>query len=639
MALRPKRGPFWQALPLMVLIVGLVATWFAYAPGLGGSLQFDDHHNLGGLATVSDRASAFGFIATGTAGPLGRPLALASFVPHAYAWPDGTAVLLRTNILIHLLNGVLLTWFLLLMGRAQRQTEHQAALISTGASAIWMLMPLLASSSLFIVQRMTTLSAMFVLIGAIAYMYARQTTDRSPILALCGMTIALGAGAALAALAKENGVLLFLYILAVEATLLDRPASISRRLWRSWFIAVLLCPLAVLLIFLASVIPYSENTVLFRNFTGYERLITQAGILWNYLYLAFLPNVGSLGPFHDDYPIQRTILSLLPLLSVGGWLAAIFAAFMLRRKLPLFTFAIAWYVLGHLLESTTVGLELYFEHRNYLPLIGPVYALVAGLVHIEQKWRRLAVIGTVAYGGVLGVILFSTASLWGSPVLAAEMWHIYKPNSLRAVQYLSGILESQGDPFAARRLLRRFSDANPEIHTVRLQELVITCRLERTDDHDEAIRSLEEKLSTSHFNHAGPIALEQLDFLVREGRCPSIDNQAVYRLGLSMLDNPRFNLPIVQHNIHVVMARIGIDQKDFSLAVTHMNKALQAYHNFDTLLLAVGILNSGGRLDISRDLLDDAKRRPAPRNPVRAHQWRNELERIDVALLAMERSR
>jgi hypothetical protein len=67
---------------------------------------------------------------------LGRPIALASFVPQAYAWPDAPDVFLRTNILIHLLNGILVTWFLYLLGRAQGQDEKKAALIAAGAGAL-----------------------------------------------------------------------------------------------------------------------------------------------------------------------------------------------------------------------------------------------------------------------------------------------------------------------------------------------------------------------------------------------------------------------------------------------------------------------------------------------------------------------
>lgn len=247
----PKSHRRLHALTAIALLTGLLAAWFAYAPGIGGIPQFDDRANLSDLDTVRDPESAFRFVAKGTAGPTGRPLALASFMAQAYAWPDAPEVLLRTNILIHLLNGLLVTWLLYLIGVARAETAQRAALIAVGSGSIWMLMPLLASSSLFIVQRMTTLSAVFTLLGAVGYMYARQRVDQRPRTALFAMTLALGAGTILGVLAKETGALLFLFILAVEVTLLDRPLSVSPRLWKTWLGVFFIGPLVALLVYLA----------------------------------------------------------------------------------------------------------------------------------------------------------------------------------------------------------------------------------------------------------------------------------------------------------------------------------------------------------------------------------------------------
>jgi protein O-mannosyl-transferase len=622
-----------HALAVLILLAGLLATWFAYSQGLGASLQFDDHHNLGGLANVHDATTAFQFVSSGSAGPLGRPLALGSFIPQAYAWPSAPEVFLHTNILLHLLNGVLVTWLLYLLGCARKQPEQKAALIAVGAGTIWLLIPLLASSSLLIVQRMTTLSAAFTLLGAVGYMYARQSSDRRPVLALLGMTVALGGGAVLAALAKENGVLLFVFILAVEFALLDRPENIPRGLWRGWFSAVLIAPTITLAIYLASLLPYSESLVLRRDFTGVERLITQAGILWKYLYLAFLPNIPSLGPFQDDHQVQRSLLDPLTILAVVGWLLTISAAIALRRKAPLFAFAVAWYLAGHLLESTTVSLELYFEHRNYLPLIGPIYALVGSLAELGRARRRLALIGAAAYAAILGSVLFSITSLWGSPDVAAEMWQIYKPQSTRATQHLAMALERQGFPSAARRLLARHVEANPDARAVKLQMLTITCQLEPRSDQGETIDVLEEELLEARFDYSHLAALHQLYQLARSQHCPNIPVSAIHQLGDSLLKNPRFNIPIVQHNLHAILAKVSVDERNFESAMRHLEAALNAHHNTDTLRFAIQTLNSGGRSDISRQLLTEAKQRTPPTHPMRARQWRHELDLIEESLL------
>src|SRR5690606_33752686 len=117
---------------------------------------------------------------------------------------------------------------------------------------------------------------------------------------------------------------------------------------------------------------YSEDVLTVRDFDAGDRLLTEAHVLWEYLRYAFLPTPTGLGPFHDDHSIYRDWLNPQALLVVGAWLASIAGAIALRKRAPLFSFAVAWYLFGHALESTTIPLEIYFEHRNYVPLLGPL---------------------------------------------------------------------------------------------------------------------------------------------------------------------------------------------------------------------------------------------------------------------------
>src|SRR5690606_8942634 len=145
-----------------------------------GSIHFDDPHNLGGLTRVVDWPSALDFIASGRAGPTGRPLALATFAAQAYAWPHSPETFLYTNVCLHLLNGVLVAWFLYLLLGAARHDSKTAALTATTAAGLWMVTPLLASTSLMIVQRMALLSAPLTFAALVAYLYCRALPARRP---------------------------------------------------------------------------------------------------------------------------------------------------------------------------------------------------------------------------------------------------------------------------------------------------------------------------------------------------------------------------------------------------------------------------------------------------------------------------
>jgi hypothetical protein len=615
-----------QAIIAGILLAALVACWFAYAPGITGSLQFDDRASLEGLADVQDASSALRYVVAGRAGPLGRPISLVTFAPQAYAWPDSPDVLLRTNILIHLLNGVLVAWLLYALGLARRQTDEQAAAVGVASGAIWMFLPILASSSMMVVQRMTTLSASFVLMGGIAYLYARRALERRPVPALAGMTFALGCGATLAALAKENGILLVLFILATESTLLRRPERISRAAWHAWFSVVFFVPCAVLVAFLATQLPYSEEVVLHRGFTGFERLVTQAEVLWKYLFLSFLPSVPALVPFHDDYQVQRSLMNPVALLAVASWIVAIAAAAMTRRRYPLFGFAVAWYLAGHLLESSSIPLELYFEHRNYVPLIGPIYALMASILYSGAKLRRLAVIATAGYCLVLGGVLYSVTSLWGNPSIAAEMWSIYRPGSIRAAEKLAVELELKGDPQVARKVLLDVLEYNPEALFLDFRAFLIQCQREDDVDHTDTVRSYEAKLKSTSFSYASIGLLTMSHFLAQREEC-SLDAAAVHRLGNSLMQNPLYRAPAIQHDIHMVLARAALDNRDLELGVTHIEQALRLYQVPWGLRLSGDILDGLGPPEAFARVIAEARRRK-PAHPFRAMLWQEQIDRL-----------
>ncbi|MBT8446206.1 MAG: tetratricopeptide repeat protein, partial [Gammaproteobacteria bacterium] len=97
--------------PLLWLIM-FCAAGAAYLPGLQGGFILDDFANLSALGKYGSIDSAqdlWRYLTNGLGGPGGRPLALLSFLLDDNGWPAAAAAFKRTNLLIHLLNGVLLT--------------------------------------------------------------------------------------------------------------------------------------------------------------------------------------------------------------------------------------------------------------------------------------------------------------------------------------------------------------------------------------------------------------------------------------------------------------------------------------------------------------------------------------------------
>jgi hypothetical protein len=267
----------WPALAIMTL---LAVGWLVYRPALSGTFLLDDASNLGDLSTVTDFESAMNFALSGSGGPLGRPLALATFAPQAPDWDSNAAAFLSVNVLIHLLNGFLLYLFTRQLARELRLARNDAEFLALATAACWLLMPLLASSTLMIVQRMTTLSATFVLGGLNGYLFARRSLDASPNAALAGMSSALVVATLLAVLTKENGALLPVFVLVMEITLLAQPRQLPVLRWKAWLSAFLLAPTLLIVIFLLIQASYSDNMIVRRVGILDQCLFCAAGTVW-----------------------------------------------------------------------------------------------------------------------------------------------------------------------------------------------------------------------------------------------------------------------------------------------------------------------------------------------------------------------
>lgn len=430
-----------QAIPGLLLALVLSAAWFCYQPGLDAAFHYDDTPNLSNLENVNDSRSALRFITGGQAGPLGRPLSLATFIPQKHAWPDSPDVFLRTNILIHLLNGLLLAWLAFRILSMNALSSNRATYAAVLTAGIWLLLPILASTSLLVIQRMTSLSALFVLSGLVSHMLLRSQLANRPRLALIAMTISLVVFTILAALSKENGALLPALTLVIEATLLTRPRSLELTTWRRWCIVFLWLPTAAVAIKMMSLLPYSQDLVAMRGFGGWERLITQAQVLWEYLFHAFIPiDTLDLGPFHDTYQSARSIFEPLTFLAASAWVLTIGFAVAFRKTFPVISFAVLWFVVGHSVESTVASLDLYFEHRNYLPLIGPCLALAWLAVKAFEKRPLLTTTVTTAYVILLATTLWVVSSLWSEPLHEAQEHYLANPHSSRAIGHFGGQL-------------------------------------------------------------------------------------------------------------------------------------------------------------------------------------------------------
>lgn len=618
-----------RSLTILIVAIVLAAGWFVYRPALSGAFLLDDQANLGGLSNVTESTSALRFILSGSAGPGGRPLALASFVPQAGSWEDGARPFLTVNILIHLVNACLSGAFLYLLTVARGTGKSNALLVSVTAMMLWLFMPLLATSTLMIVQRMTTLSAMFVLLGLCGYLLARRSVPHRKRIGLVTMSAVLAVAGIMAALSKESGALLPVFVLAIETTLLRRPRGLTVVGWRSWMSVFLLAPTAIILAYLAIRVPYSEALVLKRDFSAWERLLTESRILWEYLSNAFVPRSGQFGPFHDAYPIARSIFEPLTFLSMAGWVVVATLAVAWRRSHPLFSFAVLWFLGGHLLESTVIPLEVYFEHRNYIPIIGPLYALCHVVVAGSAQYITAIRVGMLLYILVNAFVAFNFTSLWGNPAMAARHWYQQYPASDRAATTMATHQLAADGPEATLKIIDDFVDRHPSHAYIGIPALTLSCIIAPGKDHAARVKSLAGLLKNARFSYTASTMLSQLQTTTTRVDCRGLDSNSLTILAQALAENPRYVSDSGYQQLHhQLMASIARQQRNTEEVLDHLYSAIEHRPNSRLNMMVVTTLVSADRFDDARKFIQMAEDN-LPLHPLKRWLWRIDLVELE----------
>lgn len=610
---------------LLVFALMAAVTWL-YSPGWSGSWHYDDSPSLSGLENVDGAISALAYAGDGVAGPLGRPIALLSFALQAEAWPEDTRGFLVVNTLIHAINGALVFILAFVLGRFLAPDSRNLPWFAFGVAAIWSLSPFLASASLMVVQRMTTLSATFVFAGLVTYLHGRWMMSKRPKLGLATALFGLAIGTLLAVFTKENGALLPLFALACEALVVRRARRGVPALPRLWLTMALVLPTCLVFGYLAyrgiAGIGYEH-----RSFGVLERLMTQARIIWDYALNLTIPRTSAVTPYTDSQQVSRGLLDPpTTLAAIFGLCAVVLAAAFARRRYPVFAFGVAWFLGGHALESSTIALEPYFGHRNYVPAFGLYFAVIYLLFFSEhtEKYRNLVVVGLIVYAMAFSTVLVSTASLWGQPALAAEMWYMRDESSVRAAQGLAKIYLEEGDPVAADHVIEDALEQNPGNQLLSVQALRF-CHYGAEDYQARVARADRALGSPGQVNFASASQLYSLAQRVQRLDCEFLDSSVIERLLDTALQDPhRHRNAKTTHQIHYVGAELASQQSDFSLMRNHFRKALRAWPDPQTVVLIAYSMvlenDIGGARNYLRTKLEEA-----PHDPIQRTLWEREI--------------
>ena len=618
-----------SSLYFAVFLGGFLSTlYFIYSTGFTAQYSFDDEFNLAGLSTIQDFSTALDFVFAGVAGPLGRPLALATFLPTAASWPNNPGDFLYVNALIHLLNVLLVIALALRIVSLLSAKSSEHGWIALLVASLWGLSPLLASTSLSVIQRMTSLSACFMLIGLWLYVIGRQRIEKHPRQGLLLIMLGIGGGTVLGILSKEVGILLALYALVIECTLLVQVPHSSSKLIRILARSVLFLPIISLLFYLTYKFPSMLAAYEMRPFTMSQRVYSEWIILWDYLKQAFLPRLSTLGPFHDGYPVYKNFWDSNVIAAFAAWSIIILSAIVLRRRWPVYSFAIFWYLAGHFLESSFLNLELYFEHRNYLPIIGPVFLLIYAVWHIPTPWQKISRTVLALYIVFQAGILWQVCSLWGRPWLAAEFWHQVQPQSVRAAQFLGNLYDDAGEIEKAQAIVIKAAERNPMKSDLQLQILLTSCSLSSDQEFARSISAVSQKLHHADYSNATIVSLNKLVTLKLNQYCKYITLDQINNIADILLTNSSFaGYNQALHHLYHIKARIFTEQRLLYPTLDSLEKAFFAYPTAETAMLLAATLHSADATKEGIEFLTKSLNF-APRMPILRKKWHKQVNEL-----------
>ena len=577
---------FVQALFLCLIISFYF--WISFN-GLSGGFILDDRPNLDHLAQVKSYHDIWAFTFSGVTDFPGRPLSYLSFALQAEHWPHNPFPFKLMNLCIHIVNALLVYLFCWLLGQLLAWPLRSRLIFAGTVFCLWLFLPVHISTVFYVIQRMTLLAGLFTLLGVNTFLGGLLLSEKKPakgfFLASAGIGIAYIAGL----LCKENAILVGLYVTVIYFILLRE--SHQSKLWDCW---IFLCGILPTIIVFAYIF-FSErylNGYPIRNFTLPERLLTESIIVWEYVGKIFFPTPAKLNIFNDAFPVSRSLIDPpLTLLAIIGWFVAIILAIKLRKKTAFVSFAICWFLAGHLMESTFLALELYFEHRNYIPSLGLLMGMTGFIItqwHKFESRQSMTRKKKIIYSSVPAALCFwfilvagVEIQSWRSPGSLAISALTDRPNSLRARQVAAAFFANSKDYPRSAFLLATIEQQWPGYPGTYAQMLMLEC----LDKHviTPNFNAIKDRFQHGRFDRGTSDAMHQILQFKKRGYCNNIP-WAEYRNFLNiLLSNSRF--AIYRENFIVLLAYSYNAQKNYPLAAESLEKLPEAAGDINFMML------------------------------------------------------
>ncbi len=506
---------------LATCLVTAVLTAAIYWPTLDYDFVFDDAQNIQNNALIKiDSLSWSNLKAAGFESfSYRRPIANWSFalnhLAHGLQRPGYRIV----NISIHIVNGWLAYWFvfqLLIVNRQSRKAgkpesatpdprpapgRRHAAWLAAATTIVWIVHPLHVNAVTYIVQRMVSMTAMFMLASLCLYMYGRRedSNGRRKIAwatALICWLLALGT--------KEIAITLPALIFLVEWFFFrSLSANYLVRNLKFWLIPAAIAGAIALIYLKMNPIEHFKAAYEMRDFTMSERMMTQFRVVIFYFTLIILPSPERLTLEHHIITSTSLITPITTLLSVLAVIGILAWAIYLAKKHRLLAFCILWYFINLAVESSIIAIEMAYEHRLYLPML----LVILLIVLLLDRLRPSLIVGGAVTAIVAALLIFSTVQrnkVWETTFTLWQDCVLKAPNKARPRYNLGNAyfeegmklrLEGADGTSQFRNAIKRFKE------TLRIQKDYedAMCNLgvshAELNEHDQSIAAFTQCIS------------------------------------------------------------------------------------------------------------------------------------------------
>jgi len=294
----------------------------------------------------------------------------------------------------------------------EQKITRKARFLALFAGLVFVTHPLQTQAVTYIIQRATSLAALFYLAALTLYVKSRllQQQGKSPAVFkpfYYGSLIV----AVMAMFTKENTVTLPLMVLLYEACFLKTKEGLNWKYLIPFLATLLIIPLMMFLTKSVDFIGMRRSLEEPSNLSSWQYLLTQFRVIVTYLRLLFIPLNQNLD---YDYSIAKSLLDL-PILASFILLSSIFTiAIRIFSKYRLIAFSIFWFFLTLLPESSIIPInDVIFEHRLYLPMAGFSFFIVSSVYYLfENKTLKSMIIVLLIIISCYGMLTYRRNLIW-----------------------------------------------------------------------------------------------------------------------------------------------------------------------------------------------------------------------------------